>query len=479
MTGKTLKLYNSLTRKKEVFKPQDPNRVTIDGSAGAEPSSPHFVRMYTCGPTVYDHTHLGHMRTYVNTDVLRRAMEFNGDRVEQVMNVTDVGHLFGDRDLGKDKLEEAAKREKKSAWEIAREYEKEFFETLAALNIEPPAIVCRATEHVQEMISFIQKIEKAGYTYLTSDGIYFDTSELKDYNRLSGMPLEKLREGARVEKNPEKKNPTDFALWKFSPKTGPRRQMEWDSPWGIGFPGWHIECSAMGMKYLGEAIDLDTGGLDHRPIHHTNERAQNFAATGKEVVRFWVHNAFLLVEGQKMSKSLKNFFWLKDVLDRDFDPLALRYLFLTAHYRKEMNFTWAGLEAAAIALEKLYDDLSIWDAPGKVGCAEYESKFEELINDDLNTPKALALMWKLVKDQWFPTAAKMATLLKMDRVFGLKLSEVEEVKVPEEVMDLVRERESARREENWSGADELRNRIEQAGFTVEDTPEGPIVKRPS
>ncbi|MDP1710706.1 MAG: cysteine--tRNA ligase [candidate division WWE3 bacterium] len=507
MVGK-IKLYNSLTRKKEVFKPQNTNRVTMDGprlrrepssphfvrmdgSAVAEPSSPHFVRMYTCGPTVYDHTHVGHMRTYVNTDVLRRVLEYNGFEVKQVMNVTDVGHLFGDRDLGKDKLEEAAKMEKKSAWEIAREYEKEFFETLAALNIEPPAIVCRATEHIQEMVSLIQKIEKAGYTYLTSDGIYFDTSELKDYNRLSGMPLAKLREGARVEKNPEKKNPTDFALWKFSPKTGPRRQMEWDSPWGVGFPGWHIECSAMGMKYLGEAIDLHTGGLDHRPIHHTNERAQNFVATGKEVVRFWVHNAFLLVEGQKMSKSLKNFFWLKDVLDRDFDPLALRYLFLTAHYRNEMNFTWAGLEAAAIALEKLYNELSMWDAPGKVGwtgsatpsnlatlgCAEYESKFEELINDDLNLPEAVALMWRLVKDQRFPTSAKMATLLKMDRVFGLKLSEVEEVKVPEEVLDLVRKRERARREENWSGADELRDRIEQAGFRVEDMEKGPVVHR--
>lgn len=471
-----MRIYNSLTRKVEEFRPQDPNRVTMDDRLKRS-SIPHFVRMYTCGPTVYDHTHLGHMRTYVNTDVLRRVLEYNGFEVKQVMNVTDVGHLTGDRDLGKDKLEEAAEREKKSAWEIARRYEKEFFETLTALNIKPPAIVCRATEHVQEMISLIQRIEKAGYVYRTSDGIYFNTSKIKDYNRLSGMPLAKLQEGARVEKNPEKENPTDFALWKFSPKTGPKRQMEWDSPWGVGFPGWHIECSAMGMKYLGEAIDLHTGGLDHRPIHHTNERAQNFAATGKEVVHFWVHNAFLLVEGQKMSKSLKNFFWLKDVLDRNFNPLALRYLFLTAHYRKEMNFTWTALGAAAIALEKLYNELSTWEAPGQVGCAEYERKFRELINDDLNLPEAVALMWKLVKDPRRPTAAKMKTVLQMDRVFGLKLSEVEQVEIPQEIWSLVQERERARREENWARADELRERIDQAGFAVEDTTKGPVVKK--
>lgn len=457
-----LRLYNTLTRKKELFKP-------IKGK---------LVGIYTCGPTVYDHTHVGHMRTYVNTDVLRRVLEYNGFTVKQVMNITDVGHLVGDRDVGEDKIEKTAKERGESAWNLARRYEEEFFDTMAMLNVEQPSISPRATDHIPQMISFIQKLEKNGFTYRTSDGMYFDTSKIKDYNKLSGVPLEKLKEGARVERNPEKKNPTDFALWKFSPAEGPRRQMEWDSPWGIGFPGWHIECSAMSTEHLGEKFDIHTGGVDHIFVHHTNERVQNIGAFGHPVVSFWFHNNVLLVEGRKMSKSLGNFITMKEIVEKDFDPLAVRYLFLTAHYRGELNFTWAGLEAAAIALEKLYDEVANWDPP-KIGCAEYEEKFAELIGNDLDIPKALALMWKLVKDQRFPTSAKMATLLKMDRVFGLKLSEVEEVKVPEEVLGLVRERERARREENWSGADELRNRIEQAGFTVEDTPEGPIVKRPS
>jgi len=333
-----MRIYNSLTRKKEVFKPQDPNRVT----------------MYTCGMTVNDHTHIGHMRTYVNTDALRRVLEFNGFEVEQVENVTDVGHLLGDRDMGEDRIEAAAKKTKKSAWDIARMYEKEFFETMEALNVKMPAVVCRATEHIKEMIDLVRRIEKNGFTYKTSDGIYFDTSKMKDYNKLSGMPLEKLREGARVEVNPEKKNPTDFALWKFSPNDA-RRQMEWESPWAKkSFPGWHIECSAMGMKYLGEQIDIHTGGVDHIPIHHTNERAQNIAATGSPVVGLWLHNAFLMVEGQKMSKSLGNLFWMKDIEDQGFHPLALRYLFLTAHYRSEMNFTWNALDASQRALDRLY-----------------------------------------------------------------------------------------------------------------------------
>ena len=334
-----IKLYNTLTRKIEGFRPIKPG----------------FVGMYACGPTVYDHTHVGHMRTYVNTDLLRRMLEDNGFEVKQVENITDVGHLLGDRDLGEDKLEIGAEREGKSAWQIAKIYEKEFFTTMEALNVKKPTIVCRATEHIKEMIDLIKLMEKKDFTYKTSDGIYFDTSKIKDYSKLSGMPLEKLKEGARVEPNPEKKNPTDFALWKFSPQTGPKRQMEWDSPWGVGFPGWHIECSAMGMKYLGEQFDIHTGGEDHIPIHHTNERAQNLAVTGHEVVKFWFHNAFLLVDGGKMSKSKKNFYWLKDIEERKFEPLSLRYLFLTTHYRSKMNFTWESLKAAQVAYKKLVE----------------------------------------------------------------------------------------------------------------------------
>jgi cysteinyl-tRNA synthetase len=470
-----MKLYNTLTRKKEAFKPQDPNR----------------VKMYTCGMTVYDHTHIGHMRTYVNTDVLRRVLEFSGFKVKQVENVTDVGHLFGDRDTGEDKLEATARKVKKSAWDIARMYEKEFFDTMDALNVLEPTVVCRATEHIEEMIALVKRIEKNGFTYKTSDGVYFDTSKIKDYNKLSGMPLEKLKEGARVEKNPEKHNPTDFVLWKFSPKKGPRRQMEWDSPWGIGFPGWHIECSAMGIKYLGEQINIHTGGVDHIPIHHTNERAQNIAATGHSVVNLWFHNAFVLIEGQKMSKSLGNFFWMKDIEDRGFNPLALRYLFLTAHYRGEMNFTWAALDSAQRALDRLYAHVSAWDppsreasegqvppSPGKsTGCAKYRQAFLKAINNDLDLPKALTIVWKLVKDEDHPTSAKHRTLLEMDKVLGLALSEIERVKIPQEVEKLAAERERLRKEENWREADEIRDELEQKGFRVEDTPEGPIIKR--
>lgn len=455
-----LKLYNTLARKKEIFKPQDPNRVT----------------MYTCGMTVYDHTHTGHMRTYVNTDVLRRVLEFNGFAVEQVENVTDVGHLFGDRDMGEDKLEAMARKVKKSAWDIARMYEKEFFDTMEALNVKMPTVVCRATEHIKEMIDLVRRIEKNGFTYETSDGIYFDTSKIKGYNKLSGMPLGKLREGARVEKNPEKQNPTDFALWKFSPKKGPRRQMEWDSPWGVGFPGWHIECSAMGMKYLGEQIDIHTGGVDHIPIHHTNERAQNIAAVGHPVVKFWFHNAFLMVEGQKMSKSLGNYIEFQEIERKGFNPLAFRYLCLTAHYRSEMNFTWTALDAAQRTLDRLYSEVSTWDPP-EVGCGQYDQGFLKAINDDLDLPKALTLVWRLVKDKQFPTSAKHQTLLEMDKVLGLAIDQVEHLEISEAVKKLVAERERLRNENNWLEADEIRDQLEQKGYLLEDTPEGTIVKK--
>lgn len=449
-----IKLYNTLTRKKEEFKPIKSG----------------FVGMYTCGMTVYDHTHIGHMRTYVNTDVLRRMLEFNGLKVKQVENVTDVGHLFGDRDMGEDKMEVAAKKAKKSAWDIAKMYEKEFFETMESLNVKKPTIVCRATEHIKEMIELVQKMEKNGFAYKTSDGIYFDTSKIKDYNKLSGMPLEKLREGARVEVNPEKKKPTDFALWKFTPK-GVKRQMEWESPWAKkSFPGWHIECSAMGMKYLGEKIDIHTGGEDHITIHHPNERAQNIAATGHPVVNLWFHNAFLMVEGGKMSKSLGNFFWMKDIRERRFDPLALRYLFLTAHYRSKLNFTWESLEGAQKALNKLRQQVVEWKK-GNKGCPDFEKKFLEAINNDLDMPKALAITWDLVKSD-YPDSAKKTTLLKFEKVLGLKLSGYQVTKPSKEIKRLVEEREKLRKQGKWKEADAVRKKIEKLGWKIEDTGKG-------
>ncbi len=466
-----MKLYNTLSRKIEEF----------------EPITPPEVKMYTCGMTVYDHTQIGNMRTYVNTDVLRRALEYNSYKVNQVENVTDVGHLFGDRDMGNDKLEVTAQESGESAWDIAKMYEEEFFEVMDALNVKKPTIVCRATEHIKEMIDLVKKIEANGFTYKTSDGIYFDTSKIKDYTKLSGMPIEKLREGARIEVNQEKRNPTDFALWKFTPK-GVKRQMEWESPWAKkSYPGWHIECSAMGTKYLGDKIDIHTGGEDHISIHHTNERAQNIAATGHSVVNLWFHNVFLVIDGRKMSKSLKNFFWRKDIEERGFELLALRYLFLTGHYRSKMNFTWEALKGAAVSLNKLRELVASWrEEKGRKTLteederkiAQYKEEFLAAINQDLNIPQALAVVWQLAKSS-VSSQEKLDLILDFDQVLGLRLSAQTKVKltVPEEINKLVEEREELRKQGKWQEADEIRKEIEKAGFKIEDTEKGSKIKR--
>jgi len=466
-----VKLYNTLSRKIEEF----------------EPITPPEVKMYTCGMTVYDHTQIGNMRTYVNTDVLRRALEYNSYKVNQVENVTDVGHLFGDRDMGNDKLEVTAQESGESAWDIAKMYEEEFFEVMDALNVKKPTIVCRATEHIKEMIDLVKKIEANGFTYKTSDGIYFDTSKIKDYTKLSGMPIEKLREGARIEVNQEKRNPTDFALWKFTPK-GVKRQMEWESPWAKkSYPGWHIECSAMGTKYLGDKIDIHTGGEDHISIHHTNERAQNIAATGHSVVNLWFHNVFLVIDGRKMSKSLKNFFWRKDIEERGFELLALRYLFLTGHYRSKMNFTWEALKGAAVSLNKLRELVASWrEEKGRKTLteederkiAQYKEEFLAAINQDLNIPQALAVVWQLAKSS-VSSQEKLDLILDFDQVLGLRLSAQTKVKltVPEEINKLVEEREELRKQGKWQEADEIRKEIEKAGFKIEDTEKGSKIKR--
>ncbi len=467
-----VKLFNTLTRNIEVFKPIDPPD----------------VGMYSCGPTVSDYPHIGNLRAYVFVDTLRRALEFAGFKVKHVMNITDVGHLTSQADTGEDKMEQASKREKKDAWQIAKFYENEFFEALEKLNILKPTIVCRATEHIKEMIDLVKQLEEKGFTYKISDGIYFDTSKLSDYGKLTNMPRDKILAGARVEMVSGKKNPTDFALWKFSPKTGPKRQMEWESPWGIGFPGWHIECSAMGMKYLGENFDIHTGGVDHVPIHHTNEIAQNEAATGHQVVNYWVHNEFLLVEGEKMSKSLKNFCNIHDIEEKGFEPLALRYLFLTCHYRSKMNFTWKGLEGAQVAYQKLVEMTRSWRRGGRQVVSEvdvgkidnFRKKFQKKINDDLNIPEALAIVWEMAKSN-IPDPDKLDLLLDFDQVLGLKLEEVSKVtkisKVPKEIKKLVEKREELRKQGKWEEADETRKEIEKSGFIIEDTPEGPKVKK--
>jgi len=473
----TIKLFNTMGRKKQEFKPLKPG----------------LVRMYSCGPTVYDYAHLGHFRAYVFVDVLKRMLEFNGLQVKQVMNITDVGHLTSDADTGEDKMEKAARERGKSAWEIAKFYTKDFFDAMERLNVQKPDKICKATDHIGEMIDFVKRIEKSGYTYRTNDGIYFDTSKLRSYGKLAGLDRSKIKQlkpGARIAFSAEKRNVTDFALWKFSPKDE-KRQMEWQSAWGTGFPGWHIECSTMGMKYLGEQFDIHTGGIDHIAIHHTNEIAQSEAVTGKVPARFWLHNNFVMVNGEKMAKSKRNFYTMKDIEEKGFDSLALRYLFLTAHYRSKINFTWKSLESAETALEKLRERVSELEKSErektekkteKARMETYRKEFLKAINDDLNTAEALKVLWKLVRqEKAISNKDKLKLILEFDKVFGLqlekakigKVGKVEKVKLPAAVGKLIKERENARKGKDYVQADEIRQRLEKEfGIILEDTPKG-------
>ncbi len=484
---KKLFLFNSLTRKKELFSPILSSRVKI----------------YSCGPTVYGHTHLGHMRTYTNTDVLLRVLKYCGYQPYQIMNITDVGHLTGDRDSGEDKLEKAAREEKLDAWQLSKKYAKEFFEAMARLNISKPKATPRATENIEEMILLIKKLEDKGFAYRTADGIYFDTSKVSGYGRLANVSLADLEEGARVEKNLQKRNPTDFALWKFSPK-GSNRQMEWSSPWSKkGFPGWHLECSVMAMKYLSncfsgkkflpkrfKTIDIHSGGIEHINVHHTNEIAQTEASTGKKFANYWVHYNWLQVEGRKMSKSLNNFFYQKDLIKRGYeDFMPLRYLFLGTHYRKKMNFTWTALKQAKENYWGIIDLLEKNETEGdqeekqdqENKVKNYLNDFEEAITTDLNLPQALAVFHQVLKNKSLTNKARWKLLNCFDQVFGLRLKEqVALIKkgkrnISTEIKKLVEDREQSRREKNWPKADEFRIRLEKMGYLIEDTPSGPKV----
>jgi len=463
-----IKFFNTLTRKKEVFKPIRKRE----------------VKMYCCGPTVYLYAHIGNFKTYIFEDILRRVFEFNGFKVKHVMNITDVGHLTSDADTGEDKMEVGARRERKTVREIAEFYTKAFFEDAKKLNILKPTIICKATDHISDMIELIRKLEKKGYTYIIDSGVYFDTSKLKDYGKLTGMNFEKLSEtlkaGARVEFNPQKKNITDFGLWLFSPKDK-KRQMEWDSPWGVGFPGWHMECSTLSMKYLGETLDIHCGGIDHPPIHHTNEIAQSEAATGKKFANFWLHGAFLVFgKTIKMAKSEGEIITVQSLIEEGFDPLAFRYLCLTAHYRSELVFTLESLQAAQNALFTLREHMrrlsENLERKGRktVRAEEYERKFLEAVNDDLNMPKALTIVWKLVRDEKeVSDGGKYDLLQEFDKILAIDLSrEVTREKLPETIEELIRKRESARKKRDWETADKLREEIKKLGYLLEDTPEG-------
>ncbi|TAL50207.1 cysteine--tRNA ligase [Patescibacteria group bacterium] len=450
-----MRLYNTLTRQKEAFTP------IHEGKVG----------MYSCGPTVYWFAHIGNMRSFLFADVLRRTLELNGYEVKQVMNITDVGHLTSDEDEGEDKMIVAMKREGKTAYEIAEFYTAAFKKDLDSLHIKPANIYPKATDHITEQIEMIKSLEKNGFTYQTSDGVYFDTSKLAEYGRLSGQKSGEKKAGARVDMG-EKRNATDFALWKFS-ATGSDRDMEWKSLWGVGFPGWHIECSAMSLKYLDVPFDIHTGGIDHIAVHHENEIAQTMGAEGVLEANVWMHNEFLTVDNGKMSKSLGNLFTVDELVAKGYDPLAYRYFVLGGQYRSKLNFTFEALTAAQNALNKLRNTIRSWPMSGGVGCADLENEFLSALNDDLNTPQALAVVWKLV-DVDLPLEAKAKTLLWMDRVLGLNLESYlgQSIDVPDRVKQLVKEREEARKQKNWKRSDELRNQITQMGYSIEDTSEG-------
>lgn len=453
-----MKLYNTLTREKDVFKPIQEGKVGV----------------YACGPTVYWFAHIGNMRTNLFVDLLHRALTFNGFDVRLIMNITDVGHLTDDEDAGEDKMIVAMKREGKTAKEIAGFYTEAFFTDLDRLNIVRAQEYPLATEHIAEQIEMIKQLEENGFTYTTSDGVYFDTSKLESYGRMSGQSAEEKQAGARVDMG-EKKNVTDFALWKLSAE-GSQRQMEWESPWGTGFPGWHIECSAMSKKYLDVPFDIHTGGIDHIPVHHENELAQTQGADGCLQANVWMHGEFLTVDGGKMGKSLGNLYTLDQLAERGIDALAYRYFVLGAHYRTKLNFTFEALEAAQNALRRLRSTVREWEQ-GTEADADFVTRFTDVVSDDLNTPQALALMWELV-DSDLPTGTKSATLLKFDEVLGLGLEEFvgAPLPIPVAVQELLDKREEARAEKEWGQSDTLRDEIAALGFVVEDTDAGQVVR---
>ena len=448
--------YNTLTKQKDLFKPIEEGKVKI----------------YSCGPTVYKDATIGNMRTNLLNDTLRRVLKYNGYELKHVMNITDVGHLVSDGDEGEDKMLKSASEEHKSPLEIAEHYTKLFFRDLERLNIETPEVVCKATDHIKEMLEMVQKIMKNGYAYETSTAIYFDVSKLDKYGILSGINLNDQKAGARVDIDPEKRNPYDFALWIKAPAN---HLMKWDSPWGPSYPGWHIECSAMSTKYLGEEFDIHTGGIDLVPTHHENEIAQNKGACGKNPAHYWIHGEYLLINGGKMSKSLGNTYLIDDIIARGYSPLAYRLFNYSCHYRGKLNFTWEGIESANTSLIRLREGYQKHlngnsDISDEI-IADMENRFHQAINDDMNMPLALSVVWEAVK---YPEKSpKIAQLLKkFDTVLGIKIDEVQETKIPQEILDLVEERKQARSDKNWSESDRLRDLIAEKGYIVKDMKDG-------
>lgn len=466
-----LTFYNTLTRKKEEFHSIDENR----------------VRMYSCGPTVYSYAHIGNFRTYIFMDTLRRVLKYNGYELKHVMNITDVGHLESDADEGEDKMEKAARKEKKDPYEIANFYTKIFLKDMEKLNIDKPEIITKATENISQMIEYVKEIIKNGYAYETSKGIYFDISKLDKYPVLSNRKLDDQIAGARVDVDPEKKNPYDFALWIKAPEN---HIMKWESPWGLSYPGWHLECSTMGRRFLGEEFDIHTGGVDHIPTHHENEIAQSKGATGKIPAHVWMHCEYLQVDGGKMSKSLGNTYTISQLQEKGISPLAFKLFCFTAHYRNKLNFTFEGAYGAQKALERLYDSY-IKNANGVDDVdediiKEYGERFLAYINDDMNMPGAMSVVWEIARNA--KKSIKFADLLlKFDKILGLDMKNAEKYllefkheeseELPEKIKALVEERKQARAEKNWAKSDEIRDRIISLGYSIKDTKDGIIVKK--
>ncbi|PZR98525.1 MAG: cysteine--tRNA ligase [Candidatus Chloroheliales bacterium] len=475
----TLRIYNTLTRSKEEFKSLEAGK----------------VGMYACGPTVYSYAHIGNMRTYLFEDVLRRVLQYDGYDVTHIMNITDVGHLVSDADEGEDKMITAMRREGKSAYDIAQFYTAFFLQEMERLNCLMPTTMPPATAHIPEMITLIQRLDERGHSYVIEDGVYYDVSTFPDYGKLSRLSLEGQEAGARVEVNDEKRNPADFALWK---KAAANHLMQWPSPWGQGYPGWHIECSAMSMEYLGETFDIHTGGVDHIPIHHENEIAQSEGATGKKFVNYWVHGEFLLMDGGKMSKSLGNLYTTDDLMKNGVDPLAYRYFSFTAHYRTKLNFTWDAVKAQQKAFNKLREFVAnaaaLASEGGELGDTAwldgYRQQFQDAIDDDLNMPRAVGVVWNMVNDSLKRgKAAQVAArelLLDIDRVLGLRLADLQPMlkqiealntaldELPAEVASLIEERNAAKAGKDFKRADQIRDQVRTLGYELVDRPGGVV-----
>lgn len=450
-------LKNTLSKKLEEFKPIKPNRLTF----------------YSCGPTVYDYPHIGNMRFFIINDVIKRTFLYNNYKVKHIINLTDVGHLTSDADFGEDKMEKAKRRENKTAWDIAKFYTKAFKKNCRQVNIIPPTKYVKATSCIKEQIKLIELLTKKGFTYETSDGVYFDTSKYKDYGKLGKINITNIQAGARVEINREKRNKTDFALWKFSPKNS-KRDMEWSSPWGIGFPGWHLECSIISTKNLGQPFDLHTGGIEHIPIHHNNEIAQSEAAYDKPLAHYWLHLEHLNLSSGKMSKSSGDFITINSLVEKNIDPLDLRYFILQTHYAKRILFSWEALQAATNGFKNLKYQMSQLKGNGKI-IKNYQERFINQINDNFNTPQALALLWEILKDEKNNESDKKTTILNFDKVLGLKLDKVKNLKIPSKITAVAEERWQAKLAKDWSKSDKLRKELEKKGYLIEDNIDSYII----